>query len=171
MAKVKIVLDSDVIIHFIKAGCVSALFKILPSYEYIILSQVYDELKAHQTQIENQIIFFHDLRIENYSPKGNAMVEFFRLNLTMGKGESACMVYCKENNYILGSSNINDIHLYCNDNGITYLTTLDFLYYAYKNKVMTQEECNQFMSDVKNSGSKLPKRITDRVKYNCTVSI
>ena len=49
MAKVKIVLDSDVIIHFIKAGCFSALFKILPSYEYIILSQVYDELKVHRT--------------------------------------------------------------------------------------------------------------------------
>ena len=171
MAKVKIVLDSDVIIHFIKAGCFSALFKILPSYEYIILSQVYDELKVHRTQIENQINFFHDLRIEKYSPTGNAMVEFFRLNLTMGKGESACMVYCKENNYILGSSNINDIHLYCNDNGITYLTTLDFLYYAYTNKVMTQKECNQFMSDVKNKGSKLPESITDIVMYNCIVCV
>ena len=89
----------------------------------------------------------------------------------MGKGESACMVYCKEHNDILGSSNIKDIHLYCKDNGITYLTTLDFLYYAYTNKVMTQEECNQFMSDVKNRGSKLPESITDIVKYNCSVCV
>ena len=171
MAKVKIVLDSDVIIHFIKAECFSKLFKILPSYEYIILSQVYDELKAHRTQIDNQIRVFHDLRIETYIPTGNAMIEFFRLSSTMGKGESACMVYCKENNDVIGSSNIKDIKLYCENNGITYLTTLDFLYYAYINKVMTQKECNQFMSDVKSNGSKLPKDITDIVQYKCTICI
>ena len=84
------VLYADVIIHFIKAGCFSKLFKILPTYEYIILSQVYNELKIHHTQIDNQIIFFKDLRIENYSPTGNAMVEFFRLTSTMGRCESAC---------------------------------------------------------------------------------
>ena len=168
---VKIVLDSDVIIHFIKAGCFSKLSKILPSYEYIILSQVYDELKLHRTQINNQISIFQDLRIEYYTPTGNAMAEFFRLNSTMGKGESACMAYCKEHNDVLGSSNIKDVKLYCEENGITYLTTLDFLYYAYINKVMTQSECNQFIYDVKSKGSKLPKSITDIVQYKCTVSI
>ena len=171
MAKVKIVLDADVIIHFIKAGCFSKLFKILPTYEYIILSQVYNELKIHHTQIDNQIIFFKDLRIENYSPTGNSMAEFFRLTSTMGKGESACMVYCKEYNDVLGSSNIKDIQSYCKKNGITYLTTLDFLYYAYTNKIMTQEECNQFISEVKSKGSKLPANITDITHYKCTVYV
>ena len=64
-----------------------------------------------------------------------------------------------------------DIYLYCKNNGITYLTTLDFLYYAYINRVMTQKECKQFMSDVKRNGSKLPAYITDIVQYKCTVCI
>ena len=109
--------------------------------------------------------------IENYSPTGNSMGKFFRLTSTMGKGESACMVYCKEHNDVLGSSNIKDIQSYCKKNGITYLTTLDFLYYAYTNKIMTQEECNQFISEVKSKGSKLPANITDITHYKCTVYV
>ena len=40
--QVQIVLDSDVIIHFIKGNCLSILPKILPQYKYVILSIVYD---------------------------------------------------------------------------------------------------------------------------------
>lgn len=36
--QVQIVLDSDVIIHFIKGNCLSILPKILPQYKYVILS-------------------------------------------------------------------------------------------------------------------------------------
>ena len=36
-AKTKIVLDADVIIHFVKAGQFSLLLDIFPEYQYIIL--------------------------------------------------------------------------------------------------------------------------------------
>ena len=36
------------------------------------------------------------------------------------------MVYCRDNQDVLGSSNLKDIREYCSQNQITYLTTLDF---------------------------------------------
>lgn len=54
------------------------------------------------------------------------MKEFFLLQRTLGKGESACMIYCRDNRDVLGSSNLKDIKEYCSKNNITYLTTLDF---------------------------------------------
>lgn len=88
---------------------------------------------------------------------------------TLGKGESACMIYCREHQDVLGSSNLRDIKEYCFQNNITYLTTLDFLYYAYCRKKMTQQECAEFMQAVNDAGSKLP--IIDITQYICAVQI
>ena len=65
--------------------------------------------------------------------------------------------------------NLRDIKDYCSKNCITYLTTLDFLYYAYCRKRMTQQECTEFMQAVNDAGSKLP--IIDITQYTCTVQI
>lgn len=40
--KVKILLDTDVVIHFIKGGCLSLLPDILPAYQFAILDIVLD---------------------------------------------------------------------------------------------------------------------------------
>lgn len=79
------------------------------------------------------------------------------------------MIYCKDNQDVLGSSNLRDIKDYCTKNNITYLTTLDFLYYAYCRKKMTAEECKAFMQAVNKAGSRLP--IIDITQYVCTVQI
>jgi len=53
--KTKIVLDSDVVIHFIKAGQFSLLLDIFPEYQYLLLDVVYDEVTKHRetkTQID-----------------------------------------------------------------------------------------------------------------------
>ena len=42
--KTKIVLDADVIIHFIEADCFSLLPDIFPEYEYVVLDVVYNEV-------------------------------------------------------------------------------------------------------------------------------
>ena len=42
--QVQIVLDSDVIIHFIKGNCLSILPKILPQYKYVILTLLSKEI-------------------------------------------------------------------------------------------------------------------------------
>ncbi len=67
------------------------------------------------------------------------------------------MVYCRDNNDVLGSSNLRDIKKYCEENQITYLTTIDFLYYAYIRKKMSAKECVDFIDDVIGKGSKLPE--------------
>lgn len=40
MNKTKIVLDSDVVIHFMKGDCFPLLFDIFPEYQYLILDVV-----------------------------------------------------------------------------------------------------------------------------------
>lgn len=65
--KTKIVLDADVIIHFVKAGQFSLLLDIFPEYQYLILDVVYDEVTVNRltkTQIGNTLQFFAS-RIEN----------------------------------------------------------------------------------------------------------
>ena len=91
-----------------------------------------------------------------FNPRGEMLKEYAKLSSTLGKGESACMSYCKYNHDVIGSSNLRDIKVYCQKNGLTYLTTIDFLYYAVKNGIMTVKEAHQFIIDVNNKDSKLP---------------
>lgn len=79
------------------------------------------------------------------------------------------MVYCRDNYDVLGSSNLRDIKEYCEMNKITYLTTLDFLYYALVRKKMTEEECKLFIAEVNNKGSRLP--VVDILSYIPTCQI
>lgn len=171
--KTKIVLDADVIIHFIKAGQFALLLEIFPEYEYLILDVVYAEVTKHRAtknQIDNTLQFFAK-RISSvkFAPKGASMMEYAKLLRILGKGESACMVYCRDNQDVLGSSNLRDIKDYCASNGITYLTTLDFLYYAYRRKKMTKEECDAFIEEVISKDSKLPR--VDISQYHCEVVV
>jgi len=45
---------------------------------------------------------------------------------------------------------------YCIKHQLTYLTTIDFLYYAIRNGVITIDQAFQFVKDVVAKGSKLP---------------
>lgn len=163
--KTKIVLDADVIIHFIKADCFSLLLDIFPEFSYLILDIVYNEVTVHPTtkrQIDSTLRFFPQrLTSVKFAPKGGYKQEYAVLRSYLGKGESACMVYCKENNDVLGSSNLKDIRDYCRHNSIPYLTTWDFLYYAFKRGKITKAGINTFVDDVISKGSKLPKMDID----------
>lgn len=170
--KTKIVLDADVIIHFVKAEYFSLLPEIFPEYEYLILDVVYNEIsKSSKTKdfIDNYIHYIPKIKKETFMPRGESLKEFVQLRRTLGLGESACMIYCRENQDVLGSSNLRDIKEYCSKSNITYLTTLDFLYYAYCRKKMTEQKCMEFMQAVNNSGSKLP--VVDITRYICPVQI
>ncbi len=133
--KTKIVLDADVVIHFMKGDCFTLLLDLFPEYQYLILDIVYDELAQNvqtKTFIDNITAFMpRKLQKIPFKPSGTAMLEYARL--------------------------------------ITYLTTLDFLYYAYVRKKLTKEECDEFIQKVISKGSKLP--VTDISKYVCSVVI
>lgn len=173
MRKTKILLDSDVVIHFMKGGCFSLLFDIFPDYQYLILDVVYQELMKHKETkvfVDNNLTFMPNrITKETFAPQGEYRREYAMLQKNLGKGESACMVYCLEHNDVLGSSNLRDIKEYCERKNITYLTTLDFLYYAYVKKLMTAQECKTFMEAVNNSGSKMP--IIDIETHTCTAQL
>lgn len=171
--KTKIVLDSDVVIHFMKGDCFTILFDIFPEYQYLILDVVYAELTRNpqaKTFIDNISKFMTSkIQIIEFKPNGSMMKEYALLLKILGKGESACMIYCYKNHDVLGSSNLKDIKEYCESHDITYLTTLDFLYYAYIRKKMTKQECDSFIQQVIAKGSILP--IVDISKYSCSVII
>lgn len=156
MVRTKIIIDADVLIHFSKAERLSMLPTIFPEYEYAILSAVYEETISIRNQIDNQIRFMKNMVIIPFSPTGQMKLEYVRLLSKYGKGESACMAYCKFTNDVIGSSNLNDIKEYCQQNQITYLTTLDFLYYAFERKKMTDKDCDEFINAVNQKGSRLP---------------
>ena len=151
-----IVLDADVLIHFSKGEKLSILPQIFPECGHIVLDKVYNELKSIRHQLDNQIHYLKNITLQKFNPSGAMLVEYAKLKNTYGDGESACMAYCRYTSNIIGSSNLRDIKDYCKKNRITYLTTLDFLYYGWKRRLLTTTECTAFIKNVTSKGSKLP---------------
>ena len=144
--KTKIVLDADVIIHFAKGGLLSLLPRIFPEYEYIVLDIVYKEVKQPiLNQLNNQIKFLQNIREVTFGDTIEQKREFARLTdvMGLGRGESACMVFCRYNHDVIGSSNLRDIVGYCEKHEIVYLTTIDFLFYGIQRKVITKDQANE----------------------------
>lgn len=157
MNKVKIVLDADVIIHFSKGGLLNLLPDIFPSHTYVVLDKVYQEIKDPiKSQLDNQIHFLKNIQVIPYSPKGAELLEYALLTKTKGKGESASLAFCRFNPNVIGSSNLSDIKSYCEQHHITYLTTLDFLYFAIQKKLISTRDADNFIREVRAKDSILP---------------
>ena len=164
--KTQIVLDADVIIHFSKGGRLSQLPSIFPDYDYVLLEAVHEELLSDiRTQIDNQMALLKNITLLPFAPRGEMLREYAMLRSQFGKGESACMAYCRFTHNVIGSSNLRDIRSYCEEKQITYLTTIDFLWYAWKKGMLSTEEVNTFINEVKQKGSKLPE--VEIEKYVC----
>ena len=157
MPKTKIILDADVIIHFSKGEKLSILPQIFPQYDFVLLDVVHRELKGEiKHQIDNQIGILKNISLLSFNPVSEERKEYALLTKTRGRGESACLVYCRYNNDVIGSSNLKDIADYCQMYGITYLTTFDFLHFAVKKELISNVEANEFIQQVQKKGSKLP---------------
>ena len=164
--KTQIVLDADVVIHFSKGGRLSMLPTILPNYEYVLLEAVHEELLSDvRTQIDHQIALLKNIKLLPFAPRGEMLREYAMLRSRFGKGESACMAYCLFTHNVIGSSNLRDIRAYCEEKKIVYLTTIDFLWYAWQYGLMTPAEISSFISEVRAKGSKLPE--VEIEKYAC----
>ena len=154
--KKKIILDADVIIHFSKGGALGRLPHIFSNKMYIPDIVYFEALsKKYQTEIDN---LFNFKLVEELEIKKdiNVFREYNRLIKKFGKGESACMAYCRFHNDVIGSSNLKDIKDYCIENKIEYLTTMDFLAEAYHTGKMEEATCDFFIYSVKLLGSRLP---------------
>lgn len=87
--KTKIVLDADVIIHFMEASSLSLLPAIFPEYDYILLDVVYNELaKNHKTKhlIDNCLRYLPKLKQERFAPQGSIHERIFLAATHIGKG-------------------------------------------------------------------------------------
>ena len=162
----KILLDCDVIIHFIKAGKQLLLPKIFPE-RFVILDKVKAELDKHKsskTSIDNFIAWSKIPIIE--MPKSIEIIkEYSFLKKTKGEGEAACMAVARHTNDYIASSNLKDIEKYCQLHGIVYMTTMDILLQAYTSGIMDEAECDGFIKEVKDKKSKLIYNIDSIAAY------
>jgi len=157
------VLDSDVIIHFIKGEQLPMIHTIFPEFQIVIIDALFEEELCKYDSTKNYLnkylkLYKENIEIIEWNPNYEMTLELTILRKKFGFGESICMVFCKFNQDVIASSNIKDITEYCNQNGITWITTMDFLWKAYTSKLLTEDACNEFIKRVLDEGSKLPVR-------------
>lgn len=162
----KILLDCDVIIHFIKAGKQLLLQKIFPG-RFVILDKVFEELMARPSNKipVGNFIKYTKIDVIPIPNKIEIIKEYSRLKKIVGNGEAACMAVARNTNDYIASSNLKDIRLYCEVHNIIYLTTMDILLEAYKSKLMSELECDNFIKEVKFKDSKLINNIDSITAY------
>lgn len=154
-ANKKVLLDADVISHFIATGEILCLVEIVDPFELVVLEHVYREatrLECRKLQVDNWIRF-NNISIISFPEKNNDIKkEFFKIkkdNPLIGDGERACMAVAKYDKNVIASSNFKDIAKYCTDNFIDYLGTLDLLVLALKKGVFDECRCDAFIANAK----------------------
>jgi len=164
-----ILIDADVISHFITAGEMIALPGIFP-FQIYVLDKVYRELERfpkRKAEVENLLRFGQIKEMPFPEHDDDIRKEYARIKKLMfkGDGEAACLAVAKASKNILASSNLKDVSHYCKMHNIDLLTTMDFLCEAYRKKVFDLARCNAFISKVLSAGSKLP--VSKMEEYNC----
>jgi hypothetical protein len=152
-----ILLDSDVVRHFINGGEIHRLASIYPK-RFVMLDIVRDELclsRSLETPVMN-FLTMTKVPVLAFPTDRNVIKEYAQLKKQYGVGESACMAVAKYQKQFIASSNLKDIKIYCDENEITYLTTMDILMEALGKGFFTEAECDQFITNVLAKGSILP---------------
>ncbi len=164
-----ILIDADVVSHFIQAGEILYLPKIFPLKIYI-LDKVMKELERfpdRKREVDN-LINLKLLTLMDFPEKEHDIVkEYFWIKKAMfyGDGESACLAVAKISRNIIASNNLRDIKAYCERHSIMYLTTMHFLCYALQHNIFDEARCDRFITTVKANGGRLPvAKMTD---YEC----
>lgn len=157
-----ILLDADVVRHFINGGKIHQLSSIYPK-RFVMLDKVKNELcrsKSLEATVNN-FLTMTKVPIVPFPSQIEVIKEYALLTKQFGEGESACMAVAKYQKQFIASSNLKDINAFCKANGITYLTTMDILLHAFNTKLFTKKECDEFITNVKAKGSILPCNTLD----------
>jgi len=137
-----ILVDADVLSHFMASGNILFLPQIFKNKK-VVLTIVADEIRRHPKFRGpiNMLIQSGNLAEIAMPTAMDIVREFASLRKSgKGAGESACMAVARFDKNIIASNNFRDVKSYCELHGITYLSTMDFLYEAYCSKVMTLAE-------------------------------
>ena len=150
-----ILLDADILSHFIAAGEQNLIKKIFAGQYLLLPDQVYLEVSrcpwdpgrkrtVDQWILDNRVLLIQ-FPADVSSPVAD---EYFRLkaeNPRLGKGERACMAIAKYHHDIIASSNFRDIAPYCRLNSITYLGMLDILWIAIQNAIIDETRADRII--------------------------
>lgn len=167
-----ILIDADVVSHFITGGEASVIHQIFPAHKIYILDKVHAELQnwpavEMRTEI-SRLLSQNKITLMDF-PEDNEIIkkEYFWIKSMhfKGDGESACLAVARYNKNILASSNLKDIKNYCSMHNINYLTTMDFLCEALRTKLFTEARCDEFL--LKNVRNRFPVRTMKQ--FNCRI--
>jgi hypothetical protein len=144
--EIQILIDSDVIRHFIRGRELDRLGDIFPN-RIRILDMVESEIcRSSKIRPDVERIIDEGIIQRMQFPTGSRfIVEYGLLSQSFGTGEAACMAVARHSEKIIASNNLRDITQYCIEHQICYLTTLDILYVAYRNGVMDAAEVDLFL--------------------------
>lgn len=167
-----ILIDADVVSHFISAGEEEILHLIFPDCQIRMLDKVHRELQNWKriAMMQKLSHLLSKKRIQLMAfPEENEEIkrEYFSIkkNLFKGDGESACLAVARYQKNILASSNLKDTKHYCELHHIDYLTTMDFLCQAVAAGLFDEARCDAFITAVLSAGSRLP--VTKFAGYTC----
>jgi hypothetical protein len=130
---------------------------------FVILDKVKNELCRSKSIVQQADNFLSMTKVPiiPFPSDRNIIMEYAGLIKRFGEGENTCMSVAKHQKQCIASSNLKDISAYCNLHQIIYLTTMDILLEAFNKNIFTEVECDTFIQDVKNNGSKLPCNTLD----------
>jgi predicted nucleic acid-binding protein len=163
----KILLDSDVVIHFIKGGRQLLLAKLFPG-RLVMLDKVYAEVTKRKKDESNVKKFLEDCKIPVIKmPTSREIYKEYAILVgeRVGSGEAACMAVARYSRDFIASSNVTDIYDYCKTHGLVFYTTMDLLLELYKKEMLKEADCDLFIYDVKTKGSRLIRHINTIKEY------
>jgi hypothetical protein len=167
-----ILIDADVISHFIRANEHLELPNIFPNNPIHILDKVHAELQAwpspEMLNCVSDLLSSKKMRLINFPDDNDLIVReyaYIKSRLFKGDGESACLAVARYQSKILASSNLKDTQSYCSMHTIDYLTTMDFLCEALSKNLFDINRCNQFINRVITARGRLP--VTNMNSYTC----
>lgn len=157
MAKSKIILlDSDVISHFMSTAKIDVLPKILSPHHLSIVADVYRESIHHplfedrKQELDTWIAKHKILKIDFPWNNDNIKLEFYRIKKEspqLGAGERACLAIARYEKDVIASSNFRDVADYCKKYSIEHIGVMDILTIAVRRDIFTVNDCNKFMND------------------------
>ncbi len=139
----RILLDADVLSHFMTSGNCHLLHRIFTNKK-VVLSIVAKEIRRHPT-LRGQLDWLikageiEEIQMPNSS---SVLLEFASLSKSKGLGESACMAVARFDPSVIASNNFRDVRDYCELHQISYLSTMDMIYEGYRSGIMDLATCD-----------------------------
>jgi predicted nucleic acid-binding protein len=161
-----ILLDCDVMSHFIASNALEDLPLILEPHQCVVLDYVYTEMAARPMRLAFLEAVINSGKIKKIDFPDDVEInkEFARIKSKkplIGEGERACMAVARFSKNVIASSNFRDVAPYCNDHNIHYLGTLDILAVAASKGLYDEAKCDQFIAAaLKYNKANFPKGVT-----------